>query len=64
MPAPRELHSKSIRLLSAVMAAIGVVLIVRTIAEGGGVLSVGVLLGVLFLAAGIGRIMLLRGRGR
>ncbi len=63
MPAPREVHRNSIRVLSGLMAAIGVALVVRTIAEGGGVLSVGVLLGLLFLAAGIGRIMLLR-RGR
>jgi len=64
MPAPREIHRSSIRLLSTVMAAIGVALVVRTLAAGGGPLSTGVLLGLLFLAAGIGRLLLLRRGGR
>jgi len=64
MPSPREIHATTTRLLSAVMVVIGVVLLVRTIAEGGSPFSVGVLLGLLFVAAGCGRIMLLRRRGR
>jgi uncharacterized membrane protein len=64
MPAPREIHATTTRLMSALMVAIGIALLVRTLAEGGGPLSLGVLLGVLFVAAGAGRFMLLRRRGR
>lgn len=64
MPAPREIHATTTRLMSALMVVIGIALLVRTLAEGGGPLSLGVLLGVLFVAAGAGRFMLLRRRGR
>lgn len=64
MPSGRAVHTASTRVLSAVMVAIGVALVVRTVAAGGGPLSLGVLLGVLFAAAGAGRLLLLRGRGR
>ena len=43
-------------LLSSVMLVLGVAIIVRTIAGGGGPLAVGILLGVLFVAAGAGRL--------
>ena len=46
------------RVLPALMALIGVALIVRTLAAGGGALAVGVVFGVLFLAAGAGRLYL------
>ena len=42
--------------LPALMILIGVALIVRTLAAGGGGIAVGLLLGVLFVAAGVGRI--------
>jgi hypothetical protein len=42
--------------LSAAMILIGVALIVRTLAAGGGGLALGLLLGVLFIAAGAGRL--------
>lgn len=64
MPAPRHVHANTTRLMSALMVVIGIALLVRTLAEGGGPLSLGVLLGVLFVAAGAGRFMLLRRRGR
>jgi hypothetical protein len=63
MPTPRDLHRGSTRLLSAVMVVLGVAMIVSTIARGGGVLAVGILLGALFVAAGAGRLYLL-GRPR
>jgi hypothetical protein len=47
------------QLSSLVMVALGVALIVRTLVHGFGV---GVLLGVLFIAAGGGRLLMLRGR--
>jgi hypothetical protein len=44
------------RVLSALMVVIGVAIIVRTVAAGGGALALGLLLGVLFVAAGAGRL--------
>jgi hypothetical protein len=44
------------RVLSALMVLIGVAIIVRTVAAGGGPLALGLLLGVLFVAAGAGRL--------
>jgi len=43
-------------LLPAAMVLIGVALIVRTIFGGGGPVAIGIILGVLFIAAGAGRI--------
>ena len=42
--------------LSGVMILIGVAMVVRTIAAGGGALAVGIVLGLLFIAAGAGRL--------
>ena len=42
--------------LSAILVLIGVAMIVRTIAAGGGALATGVVLGLLFAAAGAGRL--------
>ena len=44
------------RLLSALMVAIGVAIIVRTVVAGGGPLALGLVLGLLFVAAGAGRL--------
>ena len=49
--------------MSAVMVLIGVVLLVSTVVRGGGPLARGVLLGLLFVAAGAGRLYLARGDG-
>jgi hypothetical protein len=48
--------SGATRLLSALMIVIGVAMIVRTVAAGGGAVALGLLLGVLFVAAGAGRL--------
>ena len=40
------------------MMVIGVALVVRTVAAGGGAVATGVLLGVLFVAAGAARLYL------
>ena len=45
-------HGAATRLLSALLVIIGVVMVVSTIARGGGPLASGVILGVLFTAAG------------
>jgi hypothetical protein len=42
--------------LSVLMVVIGVAMIVRAIAAGGGPLAVGIVLGALFVAAGAGRL--------
>jgi hypothetical protein len=44
------------QVLSALMVIIGVAIVVRTIAEGGGAIAFGVVVGVLFVAAGAGRL--------
>lgn len=46
------------RVLPALMVLIGIALIVRTLAAGGGALAIGIVFGVLFLAAGAGRLYL------
>jgi hypothetical protein len=44
------------QVLSAAMVVIGVAILVRTIAGGGWALAVGMLVGLLFVAAGAGRL--------
>lgn len=46
------------RVLSAFMVVIGLVLIVRTLTLGGGALAVGIVFGLLFVAAGAARLYL------
>ena len=48
-------------ILPALMVVIGVGLIVRTILGGGGPVAFGLIIGVLFIAAGAGRIYVERG---
>jgi uncharacterized protein (DUF58 family) len=56
MPEPRNLHRQTTGLLSVILVILGVAMIVRTITAGGGGLAFGLLMGVLFIAAGVGRI--------
>jgi hypothetical protein len=58
MPDPRQLHRSTTRLLSFAMIVIGVLLVVRTLAEGGGGIATGLVLGILFVAAGGARLYL------
>jgi hypothetical protein len=51
----RDIHRSATLLLSAVIAVLGVVILVRTVASGGGPVSLGVLFGALFVGAGAGR---------
>ena len=60
MRAPRDLHRTSTRILSTVLLVLGVAMIVVTVASGGGPLATGVLLGLLFTAAGAGRLWVAR----
>lgn len=48
--------------ISAVLVLLGLAIIVRTVAGGGGPLAYGLLMGLLFVAAGVGRIVLERRR--
>jgi hypothetical protein len=56
MPSPERIYRGSIRAFSVVFISLGLVLVVATLTAGGGPLSVGVLLGLAFLAVGIGRL--------
>lgn len=56
MSAPRDVHRRASLVLSAAMAVIGVAILVRTLAGGGGPLSIGVVMGLLFVGAGAGRL--------
>jgi hypothetical protein len=56
MPEPRDLHRLSTVVLSTVLVLLGVAMIVRTIVAGGGAIAFGLLIGVLFVAAGLGRL--------
>ena len=60
----RTVHRSGTVLFSVLMVAIGVALIGQTIGSGTSVLSARLLLGVLFLAAGIARLYLERKRSR
>ena len=67
MPASegRNLHRASTRVLSVVLVALGIAMIVSTLVRGGGATALGLLLGVLFIAAGLGRLYVLtQTRGR
>ena len=56
MPDGRGAHDVATMVLSAAMVVIGIALLVRTVGAGGGPLAVGTILGVLFVAAGAGRL--------
>jgi hypothetical protein len=52
------MYQRSVRVLSAVFLALGALLIVSTLIRGGGPASVGVLMGIAFLAVGAARLWL------
>jgi hypothetical protein len=54
----------STRLLSVALLAVGVALVASTLARGGGPLAVGVVMGILFVLVGAGRLWLARGGER
>lgn len=56
MPSPERIYQGSVRAFSLVFIALGLLLLVATLVNGGGPLSVGMLLGVAFLAVGAGRL--------
>jgi hypothetical protein len=56
VPSPERIYHGSIRAFSIVFIALGVVILATTLGAGGGPLSVGTLLGVIFVAIGAGRL--------
>lgn len=53
-----RLYRGAVRGFSLVFIAIGLVVLVTTLVDGGGPASVGFLMGVAFLAVGVGRLWL------
>jgi hypothetical protein len=58
MSSSERIYRGSIRTLSFVFVALGLLILVSTLANGGGPLSLGILLGLAFLAVGIARLWL------
>lgn len=56
MATPERIYRASVRVFSFVFIAFGLAILATTLAAGGGPLSVGVLLGLAFLAVGAGRL--------
>jgi hypothetical protein len=56
MSSPEGIYHGSVRALSVLMVGLGVAILVLTLASGGGPLSLGILLGLAFVAVGIGRL--------
>ena len=57
----RDAHRQITTVTSVVLVLLGAAIVVRTLAAGGGLLSLGILLGLLFMLAGAGRIYIARG---
>jgi hypothetical protein len=57
------MHRTATLVLSAALLALGVAMVVTTVARGGGPLAYGVVLGLLFTAAGAARLWVARREG-
>ncbi len=56
----RDAYAVSQRVLGGLVCAVGVAMVVSTLARGGGPLALGVIVGVLFAALGAARLWLAR----
>jgi hypothetical protein len=56
MASPERIYRGSVRVFSLVFVVLGLLILVSTLAAGGGPLSIGTLLGLAFLAVGAGRL--------
>jgi len=56
VPSPERIYQGSVRAFSLVFILLGLLILIATLANGGGPLSVGALLGIAFLAVGAGRL--------
>jgi hypothetical protein len=57
-PSPDEGYRLAVRIFSVTIIVFGVLMLVLTLARGGGPFAVGVLFGLLFIALGSGRLYL------
>ncbi len=60
MPAPRpdEVYRGATRVFAAVILAFGILIVVLTLARGGGVAASGLWIGLIFTGLGVGRLYL------
>ena len=58
MAARERIRSSGTKVLSSIILALGVLIVIRTLAAGGGPVSAGVLVGVVFVAIGAARLYL------
>ena len=56
MAPPKTVYHGSVRALSVLFVALGLGILVTTLAAGGGPLSVGAIMGIAFVAVGAGRL--------
>ena len=57
-------YHEAVRGFSAVFVVVGLLLLVVTLANGGGPLAIGFLMGILFTAVGIGRFWIASRQGK
>jgi hypothetical protein len=60
----RSAYVASTRVLGGLLVVVGVAMVVSTLAHGGGVLALGVVLGTMLALLGAGRVWLARGGER
>jgi hypothetical protein len=63
MKSPERVYQGSVRVFSIVFIVLGAAILVATLAAGGGPASTGVILGILFVAVGAGRLWISRATG-
>ncbi len=56
----RDAHRQMTKAMSVVLILVGLAILIRTVSAGGGPLATGILIGVLFVAAGLGRLWVAR----
>lgn len=59
----KDAYATSQRVLGALVCAVGIAMVVATLARGGGPLALGLIVGVLFAAVGAARVWLARPHG-
>jgi hypothetical protein len=59
-PSPHEGYQLAVRIFSVTIIGFGLAILIVTLARGGGPFAVGVLLGLLFIGLGGGRLYLTR----
>jgi len=58
MPSPERIYEGSVRILSVAFIVVGVAVLVATSLAGGGVIALGYVMGVAFVAIGCARLWL------